>query len=364
MSRPPPEPLGLADYERLAEQVLEPGPFGYFAGGAGDELTLGENLAAFGRWALRPRVLVDVGAATPATTVLGAPVSLPVLIAPTALLRLAHPAGEPGVARAAAAANTIYCLSTLATAAPAEVARAAPGAPRWFQLYCYRDRGLTRALVAQAADAGFQAIVLTADMPFYGRRERDLRTGFAVPADVEVPSFAAASAGRRRAATVAEMIDLLDPTLTWRDLDELAGLSDLPVLIKGVLTAEDARLAVEHGAAGIVVSNHGGRQLDTAVASLDALPEIAHAVAGAVPVILDGGVRRGTDVVKALALGAQAVMVGRPMVWALAVGGEAGVLHALELLREEVRLALALLGCPAPGDVGPAQVRRSPAGPR
>ncbi len=348
---------GLADYERRARDALEPDAFGYFAGGAGDERTLGDNVAAFARWRLRPRVLVDVGAVSPAATILGRAVSMPVLVAPTAFLRLAHPDGEPGVARAAAAAGTIYCLSTLATAGPEEVAAAAPGGARWFQLYCFRDRGITRALVDQAVDAGFEALVLTVDMPFLGRRERDLRSGFAVPAATPVPAFAAA-AGGGRTATLAEMVALFDPTLTWRDLEELAASSPLPVVVKGILAGADARLAVAHGAAAVAVSNHGGRQLDGALAALDALPAVAAAVAGQVPVLLDGGVRRGTDVVTALALGARAVLVGRPVVWGLAAGGEAGALDVLELLGEEVRLALALLGCATPADVGPEHVTR------
>ncbi len=351
-------PLNVGEYERLAEAALEPGAFGYFAGGAGDEQTLADNLAAFGRWSLRPRTLVDVGAVSAATTVLSDTVSMPVLVAPTAFLRLAHRDGEPGVARAAAAAGTIYCLSTLATASPAEVAAAAPGASRWFQLYCYRDRGITRGLVEQAVEHGFRAIVLTVDMPFLGRRERDLRSGFAVPAELEVPSFAAATGGRRT-ATLAEMVELLDPTLTWREVDELAAMSDLPVVVKGILSGLDARLAVEHGAAAVAVSNHGGRQLDGVRAALDALPEVVEEVAGAVPVLLDGGIRRGTDVLRALALGARAVLLGRPVVWGLAAEGEAGIRRVLELMRDEVELALALLGCPSPGDVRREHVVRA-----
>jgi isopentenyl diphosphate isomerase/L-lactate dehydrogenase-like FMN-dependent dehydrogenase len=350
-------PLNLVEYERLAEAALDPQTFGYFAGGAGDEQTLADNIAAFGRWVLRPRMLVDVGAASPASTLLGGPISMPVLVAPTAFLRLAHPDGEGGVARAAAAAGTIYCLSTPATTTPADLARASPGGRRWFQLYCYRDRGITRSLVQQARETGFEAILLTVDMPFSGRRERDLRSGFAIPGEVEVPSFTSASS-RRGSATLAEMVALLDPTLTWRDLEDLVAEAGLPVVVKGILGAEDARLAVASGAAAVAVSNHGGRQLDGVLASLDALPEVVEAVCGAVPVILDGGVRRGTDVVKALALGAQAVMVGRPVVWGLAAQGEPGVADVLALLHEEVRLALALLGCVAPAQVSRRHVVR------
>jgi 4-hydroxymandelate oxidase len=352
------EPLNVWDYERLAEEALDAGPLGYFAGGADDERTLRDNIAAFERLRLRPRMLVDVSETSTATTVLDHQLSMPLLIAPTAFLRMAHPDGEGAAARAAGSAGTVYCLSTLATASPAEIAEAAPEAKRWFQLYCYRDRGVTRSLVEQATDAGFTALVLTADMPFLGRRERDLRTGFAVPAEVEVPSFAAATGGAQT-ATLADMIAMLDPTLTWKDVEDMAGASSLPVLVKGILTEEDARLAVEHGAAGVIVSNHGGRQLDGVPASLDALPEVVEAVEERVPVLVDGGVRRGTDVVKAIALGARATLIGRPAIWGLAARGEIGVAHVLELLREEIQLALSLLGCPTPEDVGPEHLARA-----
>jgi isopentenyl diphosphate isomerase/L-lactate dehydrogenase-like FMN-dependent dehydrogenase len=351
------EPLNVHDYERLAREALDPGAYVYFSGGAGDERTMRDNVEAYSRLRLRPRVLVDVGDATPATTVLDTALSMPLLVAPTALQRLAHPDGEPASARAAAAAGTVYCMSTLATATPAEVAEAAPGGARWFQLYCFRDRGVSRSLIEQAVDAGFGAIVLTVDMPFLGRRESDLRSGFAVPAEVTVPSFAAVR-GRQEAATLAEIIELLDPTLTWDDVEEIASMSELPLLLKGILTAEDARLAADHGAAAAIVSNHGGRQLDGVPASLDALPEVVEAVGDRIPVLVDGGIRRGADVVKALALGASAALVGRPVVWGLAARGEDGARHVLELLREEVRLALALLGCPSPEAVTGAHVSR------
>jgi isopentenyl diphosphate isomerase/L-lactate dehydrogenase-like FMN-dependent dehydrogenase len=241
-------------------------------------------------------------------------------------------------------------LSTLATSTPAEVAAAAPEGERWFQLYCYRDRGLTRALMDQAADAGFTALALTVDAPRLGRRERDLRTGFEIPAEVSVPSFAAA-AGGAIGGTPADMFALMDPALRWPDLEQLASASSLPLLVKGILTAEDGRLACEHGAAGVIVSNHGGRQLDGVSATIDALPEVVDAVAGQVEVLVDGGVRRGTDVVKALALGASAVLAGRPIVWGLAVDGERGARRVLDLLRDEIELALILAGCESPAAV-------------
>jgi 4-hydroxymandelate oxidase len=334
-------PINVWDYERLAEERLDDNAHAYFAGGAGDEVSLRENLAALERRKLRPRVLVDVGGGTTATTVLGRDVALPVLIAPLALQRMAHPEGELATARAAAAAGTIMCLSTAATVRPAEVAAAAPGAPRWFQVYVFHDRSLTEELVAEAVESGYEALVLTVDAPFLGRRERDLRVDFKIPEGIT-------PAGN----IFTEGFDL---ALSWRDLEWLAGYG-LPVVVKGLITAEDARLACEHGAAGVVVSNHGGRQLDGVQGTLDALEEVVDAVEGRLEVLLDGGIRRGTDVLKALALGARAVLIGRAMVWGLAVNGEAGVRHVLQLLQDEIALGLALLGCRSPADVTRAHV--------
>jgi isopentenyl diphosphate isomerase/L-lactate dehydrogenase-like FMN-dependent dehydrogenase len=352
----PEVPINLADYERLAAEALDPGAHGYFAGGAGDERTLRENVAAFARWRLRPRMLVDVSEVTTSTTVLGEPVAMPVLVAPVAFQRLAHPDGEAGMARAAADAGTVMCLSTLATARPAEVAAAAPEAPRWFQLYCFRDRGLTRALLSEATEAGFHAVVLTVDAPRPGRRERDLRSGFRLPADLGVPSVARAT-GAAGPVSVADVLGLVDPALGWEDLEALVSDSSLPVLVKGVLTAEDAVLAADRGAAGVIVSNHGGRQLDGVAATIDVVAEVAEAVGDRVEVLMDGGVRRGTDVVTALALGARAALVGRPALWGLAAAGERGARQVLGLLRDEVELALALCGCPAPEAVSRAHVQ-------
>jgi 4-hydroxymandelate oxidase len=349
------EPLNLREYERLAEEALEPGAHSYFTGGAGDEWTLRRNEEAFRRLVLRPRVLVDVGAVSTEIELLDHTLSMPTLVAPTAMLKVAHPDGEPGVARAAAAAGTVYTLSTLATATPAEIAEAAPDGTRWFQLYCFRDRGLNLSVIDDVVDAGFSAIVLTVDVPYLGRREGGLRTGFAIPEGTVIPAYAAISGGGG-APTPAEVIGMLDPSLTWRDVEQLTEASPLPVLVKGVLTHEDARLAVDHGAAGVIVSNHGGRQLDGVPASLEVLPEVVEAVGDSVPVLVDGGIRRGTDVAKALALGASATLVGQPIVWGLAARGEQGARHVLELLRDETRLALALLGCPTPADVTAAHV--------
>jgi isopentenyl diphosphate isomerase/L-lactate dehydrogenase-like FMN-dependent dehydrogenase len=350
------EPVNIADLERLAFERLGPGVHGYFAGGAGDERTLRRNSEAFEGWELRPRVLVDVSDVSTRAIVLGSEAEMPILVAPVAFQLLAHPEGEAGMARAAANAGSIMCVSSLTSTGPAEVAEAAPGARRWMQVYCFRDRGVTRAMVEEASESGYEALLLTVDAPYAGRRERDLRTEFQVPAAIGAPAIEAAAG--HRSLTTAEVFGLIDPSITWSDLEQLCGEFELPILVKGLVTGEDAALAVEHGAAGVVVSNHGGRQLDNAVASIDALPEVVEAVAGRIPVLMDGGVRRGTDVAVALAIGAQAVLVGRPILWGLAVDGEAGARLAIEMLAEELRLALALLGCDRPGALSADHVQR------
>jgi len=332
------EPVNVWDYERLAEDKLDANAAAYFAGGAGDEVTLRDNVAAFERRKLRPRVLVDVGEVSTATTVLGTEIALPVVIAPLAMQRLAHPDGEEATARAAAAAGTIMCLSSAATCAPAELSEG----QRWFQVYVWRPRTKTEAAIEQAVASGYSALVLTVDVPYLGRRERDVRVGFSVPENLIVQGDLFGQG--------------LDASVSWRDLEWLAGYG-LPVVVKGLLTAEDAELACEHGAAAVVVSNHGGRQLDGVSATLDVLEEVVDAVAGRAEVLLDGGVRRGTDVLKALALGARAVLIGRAMVWGLAVAGEEGVASVLRMFREEVELGLALLGCTSPADVSRAHVQ-------
>lgn len=351
----------VADFERSAAETLEAGIAGYFFGGACDELSLRESVVAWRLWRLRPRVLAGCGRWETGVEVLGSEVSMPILVAPVAYQRLVDEEGEVAMARAAAAAGTVMCLSTLASSRPREVASATAevSARNWFQLYCFRDEAVTRALVDEAIESGFEVIVVTVDAPRGGRRERDLRTGFKIPEGLGVPSVQAAL-GSMRSVTIEETFALMDPALGWADLEELASTCELPVLVKGILTGEDAALAIEHGASGVIVSNHGGRQLDCAVATADALPEVVDALTGRGTVLVDGGIRRGTDVAVALALGADAVMVGRPALWGLAVGGEAGALRVLELLREEFELALALLGCASPAELTRAHLRRVP----
>ncbi len=338
------EALNVHDYEALARERLDGNAWEYFRGGAGDETTLRANRNALERWKLQPRVLVDVSAVDTATTVLGTHVTAPILVAPVALQKLAHPEGEAATARAAAAAGTIMILSTSATLRPGAVAEAAPGAPRWFQVYVFRDRAVTQALIDEACEHGYSALVLTVDVPILGRREGAVRSGFHIPDEFEV---------------AGDIFDDIDPSVSWRDIEWVAG-HGLPVVLKGVLTAQDARLGVEHGAAAIVVSNHGGRQLDGVPASIDALPRVVEAVAGRAEVLLDSGVRRGVDVLRARALGARAVLVGRPVVYALAAAGEQGVVHVLQLLREEVELGLRLLGCPSVAEVSREHVEWMP----
>ena len=305
-------------------------------------------------------MLVDVSEVTTATTVLGLETSMPLFVAPTAFQRTVHPDGELAMARAAAAAGALMCLSTFATATIEEIVEAAPGAPRWFQLYWSSDRGFVREIVERAEAAGFGAVVVTVDLPRLGRREMDLRTGFVVPEELPVPAFLAL-ADAARAVSPEDISWAVDDTLTWRDLEWLRSVSSLPVLVKGVLTAEDTLLAGEAGADGIIVSNHGGRQLDGVAATLDALPEVVEAAGERLVVLMDGGIRRGSDVVKALALGAQAVLTGRPPLWGLGVDGADGAQRVLELLRDEIELALALCGCSSPADVTRAHVGRAAA---
>ena len=327
----------LRDFEALARARLGPAAYAYYAGGSWDEVTLRDNEAAFARRRLLPRVLVDVTGIDPSTTILGQAVALPVGFAPAALQGLAHGDGEVIAARVAARSGWLYCLSTLSNRALEEVAAVGRG-PRWFQLYVQKDRGRSREMVERARAAGYQAIVLTVDAPQAGYRERELRDP--VPSGGSLPNI---GSGEVHRGPIAE---LLDGSLTWADLAWLRGLSDLPLVVKGILDPADALRAVDHGADGIVVSNHGGRQLDRAPASIDALEPIVDAVAGRAEVYLDSGVRRGTDIVTAIALGARAVFIGRPYLYALAAGGEAGVARCVEILEAELRIAMQLLGAP------------------
>jgi len=340
--------VSVHELELAARAVLPQGIYDYFAGGAEEEETVAANYEAFRRWQFNYHVLTGIGAPDARCSLFGREYSMPLHVAPTATQRLAHPDGELAAARAAADAGVIYCLSTLGSASIEEVAAASKG-HLWFQLYVLKDRGITAELVARATSCGYGAVVVTVDSPVPGRRWRDIRNGFALPENVEYRNLGgvlarSASSSVGGSVLAKAFAQMMDATLSWKDLEWLVGISPLPVLVKGLVRSDDAVRAVSSGAAGIIVSNHGGRQLDSAIATLDALPEVVQAVAWSVPVLMDGGVRRGTDVLKAIALGANAVLIGRPLVWALAVGGEEGVTQLLRLLRDEMTTSMTLLG--------------------
>ena len=351
----PLDPLDLTALEAAARECLDRGVYDYIAGGADAEATVADNLAAWSRLRLRPHVLRDVAEVSTAATLLGRRVPTPLLVAPMAYHRMCHPDGEAASAAGAATAGALYVLSTQATMSVEDVAQAAPEAVRWFQVYVVRDRGWTAELVARAAAAGYRALVLTVDVPLLGNRLRDLRNDFRLPTGLKPANAPPAGASRQRELEVDVLAQAgqFDPGLTPEVIGWLAERSGLPVVVKGVLRGDDAAACVDAGAAGIVVSNHGGRQLDTVVATADALAEVAAAVGDRAEVYVDGGVRRGTDVVKALALGARAVLVGRPVLWGLAVGGAAGVERVLSGLAGELRLAMALCGATEAGQLTP-----------
>ena len=359
------DPINVAEYEPLAKASMELSAWDYFRSGAEDEVSLRANRTAFERIHLRPRMLVDVSATDTRTTVLGIPVRMPILVGPTAYQGLAHAEGECATARGAGEAGTVMTASTMSNRTLEEIAAAATG-PLWFQLYVYRERKVSEWLVRRAEAAGYRALVLTVDVPRLGRREADIRNGFGLPPHLSVANFAgtamadqpALDSGVSGLAMYAH--DMFDTSLTWEALDWLRSVTSLPVVVKGVLTGEDAALAVEHGAAAIIVSNHGGRQLDGAVAGIEALPEVVETVRGRrerCEVYVDGGIRRGTDVLKALALGARAVLVGRPVLWGLAASGSNGVRHVLDILHTELELAMALAGRPTLDTIDRSLVR-------
>jgi 4-hydroxymandelate oxidase len=351
------DPINLFEYEALARERLSPLAWDYYSSGALDEITLRDNREAFERIAIRYHVLAGTAERDLSAQVLGERHDLPILIAPTAFARLAHDDGESAVARAAAAEGVTQVLSTLSTTSLEDVSRAAPGGNRWFQLYVFKDRGLTADLVRRAEASGYQAIVMTVDAPMLGKRERDARNRFTLPDGLTAANLATQLARIPSDGTDSGLFQffasVLDPGLTWDDVEWLTSLTTLPVLVKGVVRGDDAERAIERGCAGVIVSNHGGRQLDTAISSIDALPEVAEAVDGRGAVLVDGGIRRGSDIVKSLALGANAVLIGRPILWGLAVGGEEGVRSVLQILRAEFDLAMALCGASSVEELWP-----------
>jgi 4-hydroxymandelate oxidase len=372
------ELINCYELEHRARAVMPPMAFDYYAGAADDELTHRDNTAAFQRLRLRPRVLRGVAERSSHVTVFGKTFSMPIGIAPMALQKLAHADGELATARAAALHDALMVVSTTATYSLEDIAAAAQelGGTLWFQLYVFKDRAAAKELVRRAESAGYKALVLTADTPFLGNRERDIRNGFHLPPELQAQNYHAVGATTVGATTVPEaqhneasanalsnhFFANVDASLTWKDVEWLCSITTLPVVVKGIVRGDDAVLAAEHGASGIVVSNHGGRQLDGTVATIDALPEVVDAlsrlaVSQDFPIFLDGGVRRGTDVLKALAFGARMVFVGRPVLWGLALGGQSGVEAVLRLLGEEFSSAMGLAGCRNCADISPDLVR-------
>ena len=374
--------LNIEELRARARRRLPRAVFDFIDGAAEDEVTLRHNREAFARWSLLPRVGVDVSEVDLATTVLGQRAAAPLVLAPTGLCGMATSRGEIPAARAAAGSGVIFTASCMSSVTLEEIPREAPG-EHWFQLYVWKDRGITRGLVERAQAQGYRALVVTLDTPVLGQRERDARNGATIPPRitlrnaldnlrrpawlwtisrgprVQFANVVAASpgAGLSPFALSPFVNSLFDPTVTWKDLGWMRELWRGPLAVKGVMGAEDARLAVEHGADAVVVSNHGGRQLDGAPGTLEVLPEVVEAVGGRAEVILDGGVRRGTDMAKALALGARACMVGRPYLYGLAVGGQPGVAEAIRILTSELRRALALMGCTSVAGLGPSSLR-------
>ncbi len=356
-------PVNVTDYESLARTCTDAAVWDFIAGGSEDEVTLAENRAAFRRFLLRPRVLTGVGAADVGATVLGESLTCPIMVAPIGYQGLVHADGECAAARVAGAFGTVMVVSTMSNRTLEDIAAASSG-PLWFQLYVMKDRGLTRSLIQRAEAAGFRALVVTVDAPRLGRRERDLRNGFALPEHLEPANL---RSGHTKAvheieqgvsAIARHVLQEFDTRLSWETLSWILESTRLPVVLKGVLTAEDAERAVRAGVRGIIVSNHGGRQLDGAIPSLDALPEVAEAVGDRCELFLDGGIRRGTDILKARALGARAVLVGRPALWGLLARGEAGMKHVLDLLSAELEHAMVLAGCARWNDIDRTLVKR------
>ncbi|RHN42395.1 putative (S)-2-hydroxy-acid oxidase [Medicago truncatula] len=347
------------EYEAIAKQKLPKMVYDYFVSGAEDQWTLQENRNAFSRILFRPRILRDVSKIDLTTTVLGFNISMPIMIAPTAMQKMAHPEGEYATARAASAAGTIMTLSSWATSSVEEVASTGPGV-RFFQLYVIKDRNVVAQLVKRAESAGFKAIALTVDTPILGRREADIKNRFTMPSHLVLKNFEGLELGKLDKTDDSGLASYvsgeIDRSLNWKDLKWLQTITSLPILVKGVLTSEDTKLAIQAGAAGIIVSNHGARQLDYVPATIMALEEVVKAADGKIPVFLDGGVRRGTDVFKALALGASGVFIGRPVVFSLAADGEAGVRKVLQILRDEFELTMALCGCRSLKEISRAHV--------
>ncbi|XP_061478511.1 2-Hydroxyacid oxidase 1 isoform X2 [Rhineura floridana] len=359
------KPICIADFEQHAKKCLQKSVYDYYKSGADDQQTLAENVAAFSRLRLYPRMLRNVSALDLSTSILGQRVSMPICAAATAMQRMAHTDGEIATARACRSMETGMMLSSWSTSSIEDVAQAAAKTICWLQLYIYKDREVTRSLVMRAEKAGYKGIFVTVDTPFLGKRLDDIRNKFQLPPHLRMKNFetndlafSSEKGYGENSGLSVYVAEAIDPSINWEDMKWLRGLTSLPIVAKGILRADDAREAVKHGINGILVSNHGARQLDGVPATIEVLPEIIEAVEGKVEVFLDGGIRKGTDVLKALALGARAVFVGRPIIWGLAYKGEEGVKEVLQILKEEFQLAMALSGCQSVEAIDRTLVRR------
>jgi len=343
--------LNLLDYEKAAAEIMLPAHYEYIVGGVADNITRNANRTAFDKLCLRPRIMRDVSNLTLTTKVMDISMAAPIMLAPASTQKLAHPQGELALARAAKAEGLVQILSTMANTAVEEIT--AIGHPVWFQLYLFRDRAWSEQIVRRAEAAGCAALVVTVDVPVLGLRENLQRAKFIPPAELTYPNLVRPNDTTTHTNLLATVAANFDPALTWDDIRWLRTITSLPIWVKGVLRADDALRAVDAGVTGIIVSNHGGRQLDTAIATIDALPEIAAAVGEQVELLLDGGIRRGSDAIKALALGAKAVLIGRPPLLGLAVNGEQGAKNVLAILRDELANVMAQCGCATVADIGP-----------
>lgn len=352
--------VSIDDFEQHAGKVLPKTALDYYKSGAGRQETLLENKRAFQKYKIRPRCLRNVSQRDLSTTILGEKISMPIGISPSAMQRMAHPEGECANVRAVQAMGTIFILSTISTTSIEDVARAAPRATKWFQLYIYKDREITKSLVRRAEAAGFKALVLTVDAPMFGLRLDDVRNQFSLPPHLKMANFdgdAVSKVVGKDGSGINQYVNaLFDASIQWKDIEWLKGITRLPIVVKGIMTAEDAVIAADAGVAAIMVSNHGARQVDGTAATIEALPEIVKAVGNRVEVYLDGGIRDGTDVFKALALGAKMVFMGRPAIWGLAHSGEEGVKRILSIIRNEFDLALGICGCANIKDIEPNMV--------
>ncbi|MEM7803171.1 MAG: alpha-hydroxy acid oxidase [Chloroflexota bacterium] len=341
--------LNLYDYKAAAAEKMDPPAYAYYAGGVAENIARDGNRQAFDQLRLRPKMLRNVSQISTECEIMGIKTEAPIMIAPAAMHKLAHPDGEMGTARAAQRAGIIQVLSTMSTVSVEDVARV--GHNLWFQLYVFRDRAISEQIVARAEASGAQALVVTLDVPTPGLRENLIRAGFTSTSQYDFPNFASETSSKD-GRVMHHAANTFDPSLSWKDIEWLASLTRLPIWVKGILRGDDAIMALDHGVKGIMVSNHGGRQLDTAIAPIDALPEVAAAVDGRCELIIDGGIRRGTDIIKAIALGAKAVMIGRPPLWGLAVDGEEGAYNVLKLLIDELENGMMQCGCPRLSDIG------------